>query len=279
MSRTRTVVALVAVTLAAGLAGGVVGGGAAIALVKTAYNGPTQTREASEVVVNSRQLQEPITLRVRLPHSYDYQPDASFPVLWVLDGPTQGPEVFRSAETLARAGVTDPWIVVEVPRSSRGRQPDFTPPWEGAPSDAQAHRFLAFLETEALPAVGEAYRVEAGGVLVGHSLGGLFVLYAFAEEPSLFDGYFAFSPSVWLGDEAILEALPGEDHDTGLGRGRLFLSLGDREGNEMLSGFEAVRQRLGSRSELRWHAEITPGADHITNPLLSFPAAMKWYDD
>lgn len=279
VSRTRSVIALVAVTLAAGIGGGVVGGGAAIALVKTAYNGPTQRRAVSELVVNSRQLQEPITLRIHLPHVYDDQPDARFPVLWVLDGPTQGPEVFRSARTLAQAGVIEPWIVVEVPSSSRGRRPDFTPPWEGARDDAQAHRFLAFLETEVLPAVAEAYRIEAGGVLVGHSLGGLFVLHAFAEEPSLFQGYFAFSPSVWVGDQAILEELEEGDDEPDSARGRLFLSLGESEGNEMASGFEAARQRLGSQPGLRWHAEITQGADHMTNPVLSFPAAMKWYNE
>jgi len=60
---------------------------------------------------------------------------------------------------------------------------------------------------------------------------------------------------------------------------RLFLSLGEYEGNEMLSGFEALETILASwpTSGLRWQATITGGADHGSNPELSFPVAARWY--
>ena len=59
----------------------------------------------------------------------------------------------------------------------------------------------------------------------------------------------------------------------------LFVSLGDAEDNEMQSGFEALEAMLGSWSapDLRWRAAITEGANHGTNPGLSFPVAAQWY--
>lgn len=174
---------------------------------------------------------------------------------------------------------TEPLIVVEVPSSSRGRRADFTPPWDGGPADAQADRYFEFLRTEALPAIAEAYRVGETQVLVGNSLGGLFALYALLADPLLFEGYFAFSPSVWIVDEEILRELEGATGRELQAPTSLYLSLGDAEGNEMLSGFESVRTTLTSWAgfRLRWHAEITANADHRSNPVLSFPAALRWF--
>jgi predicted alpha/beta superfamily hydrolase len=281
LSRIQKVTFLAAVVAAAGVSGGLVGGGAAIALVRTAYNGPVQGAELPELVVNSKQLGEPVVLRVHLPREYGSRPDRSFPVFWVLDGPAQGAHTARAAEVLSRAAVTEPLIVVEVPSSSRGRRADLTPPWEGGPADAQADRYFEFLRSEALPAMAQTYRVGEEQVLVGHSLGGLFAIYALLADPLLFEGYFAFSPSVWLGDGAILRELEGAARLKLQAPTSLYLSLGDDEGNEMLSGLESAKAGLASwtGSQLRWHAEITANADHGSNPVLSFPAALRWFSD
>lgn len=67
-------------------------------------------------------------------------------------------------------------------------------------------------------------------VLVGHSLGGLFTLYALVERPALFDGYFAFSPCVWVGDQAIVPDFVRLGQSRGWPRAALYLSLGSHEG-------------------------------------------------
>jgi predicted alpha/beta superfamily hydrolase len=270
---------LAALVVAAGV-GGLVGGGAAIALVKTAYNSRPVEREArSELVVHSEVLGESMVLGVRLPLEYAADPGRRFPVLWVLDGRGQGYEVYRTTQVLSRIGVAEPSIVIEVPHSGAGRTEDFTPPGDVMSSDArQGDRLLRFLEAEAIPAVEQAYRADSARVLVGHSLGGLFALYTLGERPALFDGYFSFSPSVWVGDEAIVTFLEGAlGQPEGL-RNFLYLSLGSEEGNEMLSGFEALREALEQApSELDWQMDITPGADHGSNPRLSYPVAASLY--
>lgn len=279
MSRLKTGLLVVAAIVAAAVSGGIVGGAAAVALVRNAYNGPVESAMLPELLVNSDELGEPMTLRVHLPIEYSTDLDRSFPVLWVLDGHSQGAPVARSMQTLSRIEMAEASIVVEVPSSSRGRQSDFIPPWEDSPPDAQADRFYRFLAGEAIPAVAEAYRVDGTRILVGHSMGGLFTLYAIVQQPSLFDGYFAFSPSVWIGDEQILGELERAAPSWSAIPASLFLSLGETEGNEMLSGFRAVETILASRptSGLRWRATITEGADHGSNPELSFPVAARWY--
>jgi len=259
--------------------GGVVGAGAAIALIKTSYNGPVNADPRSELAVHSDVLGESVQLGIRLPIEYASDPDRRFPVLWVLDA-SHGDMVYRATQTLAQAGIGEPSIVVELPRTSAGRTEDFTPPqpimhWTGGQGD----RFLRFLETEAIPAVEGAFRTDSVRILVGHSLGGLFTLYAFAERPLLFKAHFAFSPSTWVGNQAIVSILQRTLRERDTGETFLYLSLGSDEGNRMLSGFEAVRATLTSDAppRLRWQMDITAGADHGSNPTLSYPIAVSRY--
>jgi predicted alpha/beta superfamily hydrolase len=116
-------------------------------------------------------------------------------------------------------------------------------------------------------------------VLVGHSLGGFFALFALAERPSLFDAYFVFSPSVWVADRAIIPRLRRALLQPLEGETFLYASLGAREGNRMASSFEELRETLMSIAspELRWQLDITAGADHLSNPILSYPVAASQY--
>ncbi len=259
--------------------GGVVGAGAAIALIKTSYNGPVDADPRTELAVHSDALGESVQLGVRLPIEYASDPDRQFPVLWVLDA-SQGDMIYRATQALAQAGIAEPSIVVELPRSSAGRTEDFTPPQSIMHSvGGRGDRFLRFLEAEAIPAVDEALRTDSVRILIGHSLGGLFTLYVFAERPSLFDAHFAFSPSTWVGRQAIVPVLQRTLRARGAIETFLYLSLGSDEGNRMLSGFEAVRATLASDAPpgLRWQMDITTGADHGSNPTLSYPVAVRRY--
>ena len=56
MSKLKVGLLVAAVLVVAALAGGLVGAGAAIALIKTAYNGPTESLAVTEIVVHSEAL-------------------------------------------------------------------------------------------------------------------------------------------------------------------------------------------------------------------------------
>jgi len=280
MTKVKTGLFVGALIVVAAAVAGVVGAGAAIALVKTSYNGPVSNLERTELAVHSGELGESVILGIHLPVEYSAEPGRRFPVVWVLDGPSRGLDVHRATQTLSRVGAAEPAIVVEVPHSSSGRDDDFRPPvgadttWGG-----HADRFLRFLESEAAPAVDEAFRTDSVRLLVGHSLGGFFALFAFTERPELFEAYFAFSPSVWVGDEVIIPILERSLSRARAGETFLYVSVGAREGNEMVSGFDEVREALEARasSGVRWRTDVTSGADHMSNPTLSYPVAVSEY--
>jgi predicted alpha/beta superfamily hydrolase len=63
----------------------------------------------------------------------------------------------------------------------------------------QAEKFHSFLKKELLPQLNEKYSISKNDkTLVGHSLGGLFVVYACFRKDRLFDNFLAISPSLWI---------------------------------------------------------------------------------
>src|SRR5690606_10731158 len=64
-----------------------------------------------------------------------------------------------------------------------------------------APNFMAFIQTELQPMLASSYPVDARRqVLLGHSLGGLFVLHTLLKQPDAFFAYVASSASVWWAD-------------------------------------------------------------------------------
>ncbi|MCL7960437.1 MAG: alpha/beta hydrolase-fold protein [marine benthic group bacterium] len=128
-------------------------------------------------------------------------------------------------------------------------------------------------------AAGEVFRTDSVRLLAGHSLGGFFALFAFTERPVLFDAYFVFSPSVWVGGEAIIPMLERALQQPSPEETFLYVSVGAQEGNEMAAGFDAVRETLEAYApqDLRWQTEVTAGADRGSNPILSYPVAASEY--
>lgn len=104
MTRVNGVLLVAALIAVAAAVAGLVGTGAAIARVKTSYNGPVNIDRRSELTVHWDELGESVVLRLHLPVEYSSEPDRRFPVLWVLDGPAQGTDIYRATQTLSRIG-------------------------------------------------------------------------------------------------------------------------------------------------------------------------------
>jgi predicted alpha/beta superfamily hydrolase len=224
---------------------GMAGAAAGTALVRSTYDEPTSAISGQTIDVHSEVLGHTLTLRVRVPAGH--RPgDSTVPIIWTLDGSSRGPRVFTTMEALSRIDLMRPSIVVEVPESAAGRTADFVPPGITVSGiQGRANSFLSFLETEAMPAVEAGIRNGTGpNVLVGHSLGGVFVTYALTERPDLFDGWFAFSPSWWVGEGVQAATLEGFLRETPELSTFLYATLGSGEGNEMSRYFEVVRDVL-----------------------------------
>lgn len=224
---------------------------------------------------------------VRLPDGYSRDPARRYPVVYVLDGRPLDGQTADAAADNARRGLSPELIVVGIPNMQpRGRARDFLPPSvsftrrDGSAFVGRADRFLRFLRDELAPRIERRYRTAAPRMLVGHSLGAIFVCYSLIESPAFFAARFAHSPAVFRDEDRIVAALDAELSRPNASRGYLFLSVGANEGPELSSGYHALLSVLdakGPASGLRWDARITPGAVHETNVALASRGALQAY--
>ena len=204
---------------------------------------------------HSALLQDDLKVCISLPHSYCYQPEQFFPVLYVLDADLFFGLVADMTRLMHIDGACPEIIVVgigyplrelygsEFQRFIARRHYDFSPvadptvereleSWlqlERVPTGG-ARRFLQVIEQEVLPTVEAEYRARPGDrALLGHSAGGMFALYALWQEPSLFRRFVIGSPPLGWGEEALftLESDYAREHDSL--PARVFLGIGSEE--------------------------------------------------
>ena len=225
--------------------------------------------------IESKVLAETRTYIIHTPASYNGGKDA-YPVLVLQDAEAHFALTTAAVDLLSESGRIPPMIVVGIIATDRTR--DLTPsiptagfggaPWTG--SAGGADKFLSFIADELLPTVNHNYRTRPYRVLVGHSLGGLFAVYALMNHPEVFNGYIAISPSLWWDDQALVKAAQpffAAHRDL---RADLYMAMGD-EGQEMLGGawkLSAVFEE-SKLADLRWQFKRSPEEDHGTIAYLS----------
>ena len=142
------------------------------------------------------------TIDISLPAGYATDSLQHYPVVFVLDGGYEQEMAAAITRFYADANKLPPMIVVGIRHPDRFHELT-TPlapgvaPTADAPNPGGAEKFLAFLGNELIPWVQRSYRADSTRVLVGHSLGGLFALYAIAQRPELFTGWILMEPSAW----------------------------------------------------------------------------------
>ncbi|HSC18020.1 MAG TPA: alpha/beta fold hydrolase [Rhizomicrobium sp.] len=168
------------------------------------------------------------------------EPKDGYPVIYVLDGDGWMGAAVEIAK-MREFEKLDPAIVVGIGYPSRsffdalGRSYDFSPPgssepdFEGIPLGG-ADDFLAFLNGTVKPWLQTHYAINPNRqILFGHSMGGLFALYALYKAPDNFATFIAASPdlpfsnhilSAW---EAAFERNPARVHP------RVLITVGELE--------------------------------------------------
>ena len=234
--------------------------------------------------IRSAALGETRPYSVRLPDSYGLDPNRRYPVVYVLDGPSQEHHTAASAALMARVEVTPEVIVVGIPNlDDESRQRDLTPPAmrqvaDEADSDGgRGDRFLQFIGTELIPEIERSYRTSSSRALAGHSRSGLFVVYALTARPKLFQAYLANSPAMWRDGGEMVRRLGRFLDKNRSTTATLYLSLGSDENPKMKAAFERTVATLDKRApaSLRWHAQLTPGAGHNDNAEMATPGALR----
>lgn len=148
----------------------------------------------------SQILKEERQLHIVLPKNYNPTSTDKYEIVYCLDDITD----FLTMEwgmlqwegfipkNMIMVGITNP-----KPNGVDMRDRDFTPT-KTSDISGGAERFLLFFKHELIPFINSKYKAtNSGNVLYGGSLGGLFVMYAFLNDPNLFSSYIAIDPSLW----------------------------------------------------------------------------------
>lgn len=223
-------------------------------------------------------------------------PRAGYPALYMLDGnaafDTLTPEHLEAAPDLVVIG-----IGYETPLrfDVRQRVLDFTPSRDGGgpvPDPERPGREIGGAD-DFLDCLCGELRIEAERELPidadrraiwGHSLAGLFVLYALLSRPAAFARYVAASPSIWWGDEWLLSfearaSLPADFS------AHVLVMLGDSEKRSSPSGPHwdgpaphtlAMIERLRRRPQLDVFSDVFAGLGHAAMQAASLQPALAF---
>ncbi len=217
---------------------------------------------------------------VGLPDGYADEPDARYPVVYLLDGGVLYPLIRGYQRYLRIDGEVPAVILVAVSygtsdwRQGNNRAHDFTLPspdadhWGGAPD------FRDFLERELLPAIDARYRTDPGQrVLFGQSLGGRFALYTVQTRPDLFAGYIASNPALHGNLDFFLTARPAESSSA-----RVFVATGSEDHTRFREPALQWLERWAEASDLPWSLEThtLAGHGHSSAPPAAYRAGMRW---
>lgn len=245
--------------------------------------------------IHSKLLGEDREILVHLPAGYD-QSRQRYPVLYLLDGNAHFEYASGIVDFLARNDRVPALILVAIPNMER-RWRDLTMPLvkdeaairEIASSGLEvggARTFLDFIADELMPWVDARYRTQPYRILSGHSLGGLFDVYAMLERPDVFQAHIAVSPTLSWDRRAWVDiakqripSLPG--------RRALYLSWSDdevdiRDAGQSLVDWLRVHRSPDPHSHnqtltnLIWKSRYYPGDDHGTTPLRTLYDGLEW---
>ena len=239
-------------------------------------------------------------ISVALPSSYATHPERSYPTIYLPDAYFYFGMVTELTRVMVLCGEFPETIVVGIGyplheplaevtkevRRLRNRDlspvPDPAEALDGEPGGG-APAFLTFIQSELIPLIEREYRADAAArMLAGHSLGGLFALYALFHQPDLFAGYSVASPSLYWGKRVTFA------YEAAFAEGRrslpvkLHFGMGDREDadptdSDFYRDFFQLIERLESRryEGLSLTKHIAENCNHCASTAPTFQAGLQ----
>lgn len=205
----------------------------------------------------SRYLPDDRNVIVYLPPGYSDEPERTYPVLYLHDGQNlfdgrtsfvkgRTWQVREHADAAIETGEVEPLVIVGIYNTGDRRIAEYTHEYNWQLGGGEAEAYGQLVTRELMPWIAGLYRVrqdrESTG-MGGSSLGGLVTLYLGLRYPTVFGKLAVLSPSVWWNHKSILGYV--NEHAPQLWeRPRLWLDVGDREGQRTLRDVEHLARRL-----------------------------------
>ncbi len=252
-----------------------------------AQNSAKEEQAAAPVTINRTEVHKITSVAngnlypiyVALPGSYNYTKE-TYPVVFMLDAYSSFGTMSQMVRLLAFNKELPELIIVGV--SSEGgskefnynRMRDYTPTELKSekeklviPVSGGGKKFLQFIKDELIPFVESKYRIKKDDkTLVGHSLGGLFVLYTLFNETNLFNKYVAVSPALMLDDEFILRQEKSFAEKNDKLNAFLYTTIGSLEDSTFVQPWNHLVESIKSHSYegLKLKSEIANKETHYT---------------
>ena len=236
------------------------------------------------ILLHSKVMSEERTLWIHLPASY-ISTSNSYPVLYVLDAGNHFNYASEAVSFLAgydRNRMPE-MIVIGIVNVDRGR--DFTPVYlktangtldsAKTASNAGAGRFLRYIADEVIPYVDNHYRVQPYQILAGHSLGGLFALYAKEQMPNLFPAMILTSPAINGVNDRMLSNIHSFIKGSHPHNGKLFIAIGNENTQKVDSLTAGLKQF--APTWLNWAYKKYSDENHFSAPYKSLFDGLKFF--
>lgn len=227
--------------------------------------------------LHSTILSEDRILNIYLPEGYSPDSTASYPVIYLLDGSMD--EDFIHVVGLVQFN-TFSWInrfpkSIVVGIANVNRQRDFTFPVSNLDfvekmgmnksrikEYGESEKFISFIEKELQPYMDKNYKTIPSKTIIGQSLGGLICTEILLKKPNLFDTYIIMSPSLWWGDEFLLEQAPKLLEENRNTKKRIYIGVG-KEGKIMVNDAKKLHKGL-KKTQNEVYFDYLPDEDHGT---------------
>lgn len=239
----------------------------------------------NRVSIDSKVLSTERELQVLLPENYEANSTSTYPVIYLIDGDYNFHGVSGMLDLLANKGQLIPDVIlVGIADKGTSQYHEYMTPSvfdsKAKPSKGKAAEFIRFITTEVKPYIENNFRTAENSTLVGHSMGGLFVLNMLLEQPSAFNNYVAISPSVWVADQGIVakakEKLTNAQHKPV----SLYLSLGDET---RMGQYDLINTLdLTQPNTIDWQFKHYPDENHNSVGIIALRDSLKsiykpWY--
>ena len=254
-------------------------------IAASAYAGPSAPSDATEhlqigetFTLQSRVLDETRRINVYRPQAWGLPADAPLPVLYMPDGGI-GEDFLHIAGLLQVSvgnGTMQPMLLVGIENTERRR--DLTGPTDNpedrkiAPRVGGSAAFRDFLRDELMPQIARRYAITEQRAIVGESLAGLFVVETLLTEPTLFDTYIAFDPSLWWNHARLLDDADERIAAVGTSPRRLYLASSSEVEIAKLSKQLTAILHQHAPAGLRSDYQPMPEEQHST---IYHPAALQ----
>jgi predicted alpha/beta superfamily hydrolase len=234
------------------------------------------------VQLESKILKESRSLLVAKPAGYDTGTER-YPVLYLLDAElhfnyTSGIEAF-----LARNDRVPEMLVVGIVGGDTARRThDLTPASTAesdnrfSPGNGGADAFLSFFADELIPFVEKTYRTRPYRMVVGHSFGGLFAVYAMTKKSALFNGYIVADPSIYWNNQAVVAQVEAFLGHTKSLQADFYMTVSGDSG-QVPSETARLNAALAKSilEGFRWSFDSMKQEDHMSIPLPSIYQGLE----